>query len=140
MCCATVHVICFLVAHSTFNPQIRYCLVVFGPILTYYFMSPFYREKKSQFYYRQSLQSANNLFNVIDPLFRETALFWIQVWPCQKDSRINSRYFKFGGNIRCFASKALEFLRALILRSVTDRYATMKLHYVNNKHSRQEKN
>ena len=59
------------------------------------------------------------LFNVIDPLFRETALFWIQVWPCQKDSRINSRYFKFGGNIRCFASKALEFLRALILRSVT---------------------
>ena len=28
MCCATVHVICFLVAHSTFNPQIRYCLVV----------------------------------------------------------------------------------------------------------------
>ena len=41
------------------------------------------------------------------------------VWPCQKDSRINSRYFKFGGNIRCFASKALEFLRALILPSVT---------------------
>ena len=28
MCCATVHVICFLVAHCTFNPQIRYCLVV----------------------------------------------------------------------------------------------------------------
>ena len=25
-------------------------------------------------------------------MFRETALFWIQVWPCQKDSRINSRY------------------------------------------------
>ena len=36
-------------------------------------MSPFYREKKSQFYYRQSLQLASNLFNVIDPLFRETA-------------------------------------------------------------------
>ena len=85
-------------------------------------MSPFYREKKSQFYYRQSLQLANNLFNVIDPLFCETALFWIQVWPCQKDSRINSRYFKFGGNIRCFASKALEFLRALILRSVTQQW------------------
>ena len=28
MCCATVHVICFLVAHSTFNPQIRFCSVV----------------------------------------------------------------------------------------------------------------
>ena len=51
--------------------------------------------------------------------FVKLLLFWIQVWPCQKDSRINSRYFKFGGNIRCFASKALEFLRALILRSVT---------------------
>ena len=51
--------------------------------------------------------------------FVKLLLFGIQVWPCQKDSRINSRYFKFGGSIRCFASKALEFLRALILRSVT---------------------
>ena len=51
--------------------------------------------------------------------FVKLLLFWIQVWPCQKDLRINSRYFKFGGNIRCFASKALEFLGTLILRSVT---------------------
>ena len=54
--------------------------------------------------------------------FVKLLLFWIQVWPCQKDSRINSRYFKFGGNIRCFASMALEFLRALILRSVTQQW------------------
>ena len=57
--------------------------------------------------------------------FVKLLLFWIQVWPCQKDSRINSRYFKFGGNIRCFASKALEFLRALVLRSVTQHSVTL---------------
>ena len=74
MCCATVHVICFLVAHNTFNPHIRFCSVVVRTDFNLLFLSRYFIERRNlSFITGKACSWQAILSNFIDPLFREAA-------------------------------------------------------------------